>query len=275
MLSSLKKRGYIIQEQLKFFSYEYRKATNFGKIYFLPKIHKKLHNVTGLPVISNCATLTEKCLELLDYHLKPLMKKGQLYIKDSSDFIKKAQNLSLIPENANLVMADLVGLDPRIPHETGLEALREVLDKREEHTIPSIELIRMADFVLKNRYFEFKEKIKQQISGTGIGTKFAPQYASLFIDKIEAVFLETQQSQPLAWSRYIALSGHTVSKNFKLFCVDLMSSILISNLHMCQPTKAFYFLTFKLAFKTARLLQKYLHYLSAHPNHTKPSVVFS
>ena len=61
ILSSLKKRGYITEKQLKYFSYEYREATNFGKLYFLPKIHKRLHNVPGRPVISNCGTPTEKC----------------------------------------------------------------------------------------------------------------------------------------------------------------------------------------------------------------------
>ena len=61
----------------------------------------------------------------------------------------------------------------------------------------------MADFVLKNNYFEFNGQIKQQISGTAIGTKFAPPYACLFMDKIETAFLETQELQPLVWFRYI------------------------------------------------------------------------
>ena len=74
VFSSLKKRGYTTEKQLKYFSYEYRKATNFGKLYFLPKIHKRLHNVAGRPVIPNCGTHTEKCSEFLDYHLKPLMQ---------------------------------------------------------------------------------------------------------------------------------------------------------------------------------------------------------
>ena len=30
----------------------------------------------------------------------------------------------------------------------------------------------MAEFVLQNNYFKFGNKIKQQISGTTIGTKF-------------------------------------------------------------------------------------------------------
>ena len=31
----------------------------------------------------------------------------------------------------------------------------------------------MAEFVLKNNFFEFKNQIKQQIPGTAIGTKCA------------------------------------------------------------------------------------------------------
>ena len=82
-----------------------------------------------------------------------------------------------------------MGLYPSIPHEVGLKALREVLDKREQHTIPTSEPIKMADLVLKNNYFEFDGKIKQQISGTTIGTKFASPHACLFMDKIKTAFL--------------------------------------------------------------------------------------
>ena len=89
------------------------------------------------------------------------MQKGWSYIKGSGDFIKKTRNLGSIPENAILVTADVVGLYPSIPHEAGLKALREVLDKREQHTISTSELIRMADFALKNNYFEFKGQIQQ------------------------------------------------------------------------------------------------------------------
>ena len=167
-------------------------------------------------------------------------------------------NLGSIPENAVLVTADVVGLYPSIPHEEGLKALREVLDKREQHTIPTSELIRIADFVLKNNYFEFNGQVKQQIFGTAIGTKFALPYTCLFMDKTETAFLETQELQPLVWLDILTifvLSGHMVSKNFKLFFVVLMSSILTSNLLMSQAKKALNFLTLKLVLKTVRLLQ--------------------
>ena len=82
-------------------------------------------------------------------------------------------------------MADVVGLYPSIPHEGGLEALRESLEKRECIKIPTGILVKMAEFVLKNNYFEFNSAAYQQTSGTAIGTKFAPPYACIFMDQIE------------------------------------------------------------------------------------------
>ena len=61
----------------------------------------------------------------------------------------------------------------------------------------------MAQFVLQNKFFEFNNDVLQQISGTAIGTKFAPPYACIFIDQIETKFLRTQSHQPMIWFRYI------------------------------------------------------------------------
>ena len=60
----------------------------------------------------------------------------------------------------------------------------------------------MARFVLKNNLFEFDSKIKQQISGTAIGTKFAAPYACIFMDKFETDELTTQNLKPWVWLRY-------------------------------------------------------------------------
>ena len=73
MFSSLKRRGFLTEKQMKYFTYEFKKATNFGKLYLLPKIHKRLHNVPGRPVISNCGSPKEKCSEFLDHHLESIM----------------------------------------------------------------------------------------------------------------------------------------------------------------------------------------------------------
>ena len=53
---NLRQNGCITEKELKYFSYEYKKITNLGKLHLLPKIHKRLENVPGRPVISNCGT---------------------------------------------------------------------------------------------------------------------------------------------------------------------------------------------------------------------------
>ena len=97
-------------------------------MYLLPKIHKRLYNVPGRPVISNCGTPTEKVSEFLDDHLQPVMKSRKLYVKDTGDFLEKNKSLDRIPEDAFLVTADVVGLYPSISHNAGLKALHQKLE---------------------------------------------------------------------------------------------------------------------------------------------------
>ena len=127
------------------------------------------------------------------------MPKGWSYIKDCGEFIKKISNLYSIPENAILVTTDAVGLYPSTSHEVGLKALRGTLDKRDEKTIPTVELLKMGEFVIKNNYFEFRDKIKRQISRAVIGTKIAPLHARIFISDLETKFPECQHLQPFIW----------------------------------------------------------------------------
>ena len=54
IFKSLYTHKFVTEKELKYFSYDIKKITNLGKLYLLPKIHKRLHNVPERPVISNC-----------------------------------------------------------------------------------------------------------------------------------------------------------------------------------------------------------------------------
>ena len=99
---------------MKYFLYEYKNATNLGKLYLLPKIHKKLFNVPGHPIISNFGIPTEKASEFLDHHLKPVIQSSWSYIKNSGNFLRKIEEIGNLPENSILVVANVVGLYPSI-----------------------------------------------------------------------------------------------------------------------------------------------------------------
>ena len=96
MFEELKKKAVITENKKQF---NFKKATNVGKLYLLPKIHKRLSNVLGRPVISNPH---RKSFEILRSSFAPVMKEGKLYIKDTTDYLDKLKNLGEIPEDAIL-----------------------------------------------------------------------------------------------------------------------------------------------------------------------------
>ena len=61
--ASLRRKGKMTKKQLNYFTIAHKKATNLGKMYLLPKIHKNLFNVPGRPVILNFGSPREKVLE--------------------------------------------------------------------------------------------------------------------------------------------------------------------------------------------------------------------
>ena len=195
--------------------------------------------LTGMP--------PEKVSKFLDHQLKPVMQKGKWYIRDSGHFLEKIKNINTLPENAILlVTADVVGLYPSIPHQAGLSALKEALENRSVKKIPTENLIKMAEFVLKNNLFEFNNKVFQQISGTAIGTKFAPPYACIYMDRVGQEFLETQELQTLLWLRFIDdifwIWTHG-KEELKKFMEKFITLLLISGLHMSPVKKVSHFLT--------------------------------
>ena len=108
-----------------------------------------------------------------------------LTLKTLGIFWKKIKTLGFIPDNAILATADIVGLYPSIGYHASLITLKEALDKRLLKKITTHNLIKMAEIVLSNNFFEFNSGTFQKISGTAIGTKFALPYAFIYMDQVE------------------------------------------------------------------------------------------
>ena len=152
-LRGLKLDGHISENEMEYFIYQYKKVTSLGKLYILPKIYNRLYNIPGRSVISNCGATTEKVAKFLDYHFRPIMQDGWPYFNDTEDFLKKVQNMRKIPQDSILLTADVVGLYPSIPHNASLNALKVTLDCRLNKKTPIDVLVKMAEFVLTNKYF--------------------------------------------------------------------------------------------------------------------------
>ena len=132
----------------------------------LPKIHKRLQNVPGRPVISNSTYFTENISSFLDFHLKPLAQKVKSYIQDTNDFLKKITNLPPLPGDLILCPIDVVDLYPNIPHQEGLIVIRKALDTRKDKTTSTDSLIEVAECVLQNNIFEHNKSVFKQLRVT-------------------------------------------------------------------------------------------------------------
>ena len=97
----------------------------------------------------------------------------------------------------------MVGLYPSISHNEGISGIKQKLEEQPSKTIHTNDLVQLIEFVLKNNLFEFNDKVKQQISGTATGTKFALPYACTYMDKTGTDFLKTQYRQLFIWLLYI------------------------------------------------------------------------
>ena len=109
-------------------------SVNLGRFYLLPKIHKRLVNVPGRPVVSNCGTRKERISEFVDYHNNPIVKCLPSVFVDTFEFLRRLENVGYIPETAIFRTIDVVGLYPHIPHDEGLDSMRKILEEFRDKT---------------------------------------------------------------------------------------------------------------------------------------------
>ena len=290
-VSELLKLKLVSKQESEYLKWDLLHSPQYARLFLLPKIHKRLGNVPGRPVISNCGAVTEKISEFLDSKLKSLMQEGKTYLRDTNDFLCKIKSLGPIPKHAILVTADVVGLYPSIPHSDGLNALKYALNKRKHKDVPTSILIDMADFVLTNNFFEFDSEFYQQISGTAMGTKFAPPYACLFMDWLEEKFLETCEIKPWAYYRYIDdifMIWTEGTEQLEIFLNKFNSfhpaiKFTWQQTSPVQSSVEFLDVSLTLVGETIEFdlyckptdCHQYLHFNSCHPDHTKNAIIYS
>ena len=259
-----------------------------GRFYLLPKIHKRLHNVPGRPVISNSGYYTENISAFIEYHLKPIAQNVKSYIKDTNDFLNKIAKLPPLPEDLILCTIDVVGLYPNIPHDEGMIAIRQALEMREDKSISTDSLIELAECVLKNNMFEHNSLFYKQLRGTAIGTKMAPPYAIIYMSYFEEKFLEEMSLKPLVWWRYIDdifmlwQHGEEELKKF-LECLNCYHPTIKFTADYSRDK--INFLDVEVIKKDNRLItdlfikptdtHQYLHATSCHVFHSKKSIPYS
>ena len=198
LVDSMKESGYIDT-----YTHAYLLPTDkvrTQRMYFLKKLHKNPHGIR--PIVSGCSAPTERISSFLDHIIKPLVSTTPSYIKDTPHLISLLESTH-IPSNAILVTIDVSSLYTNIPQDEGTESCLEAIEAVEASHIPRNLLQQLFDIVLRCNVFSFDSQVYQQIQGTAMGTRMAPSYANLFMDRFERSFLAQEPILPLVWKRYI------------------------------------------------------------------------
>ena len=260
-----------------------------GRFYILPKIHK--HGNPGRPIVSSNAHPTERISQFVDYHLKPLVHKTTSFIKDTTHFLNKLNQLGQLPGNAILVTLDVSSLYTNIPHNEGIDACRHFLDTRDRSTstIRTETLCDLIRMILTMNVFEFNNKYYIQSHGTAMGTRMAPSYANLFLAKFETDALRSAPHQPHIWWRFIddifIIWTHTEDDlhAFITYLNNLHPTIKFTSSHSYTSIS---FLDVKVSLNQFGQVEtdlhtkptdkhQYLLHSSCHPIHTKRAIPFS
>ena len=214
----------------------------------------------------------------------------QSFIKDTTHFLNKLQQLGQLPNNAILVTLDVSSLYTNIPHNEGIDACRHFLDARNRtsSTISTETLCDLIRMILTMNNFTFHDRHYLQIHGPAMGTRMAPSYANLFLAKFETDALLRAPFQPYIWWRFIddifMIWTHSLDdlQTFTTYLNNIHPTIKFTSNHsftsipfldvsvsLCNGT-----ITTDLYTKPTDKHQ-YLLQSSCHPKHTKRAIPFS
>ena len=208
------------------------------------------------------------------------------YIKDTTHFLTLLKTIK-ITDTDLLVTIDVSSLYTNIIHEEGLEAMKQwMIENNISHQCA--EFIKLlGKLVSKNNYFEFNGEIYLQKQGTAMGTRMAPNYAIIFMHKIESELLEKSPLKPKFFKRFIDdifliwPHGEETLTEFKQMINNHHPTIKFTEEHSTTEIPFLDTLVFK---ECNKLLTKvyhkktdrkqYLHYKSSYPLNQKDTVPY-
>ena len=288
MVRKIFERGEITCDTLEFLVQDQPRTAQF---YLLPKIHKRLPNPPGRPIVSANECPTERISQFVDFFLKPFVPNIRSYLRDTSHFILEIADLGHIPRNSLLVALDVCSLYTNI---VIIEAIRCVLEFLSKYRITTQfptnqSIIELLEVTLNCNNFQFNGENFLQVGGTAMGTKVAPSLANVFMANFEEKFIYTYPKQPLFFKRFLddlviiwthgrpelnkfleyLNSCHPTIK-FTMEASETHINFLDTTLHKredgslwtdlyCKPTDS----------------HSYLHFKSAHLPHCKKSLPYS
>ena len=178
-----------------------------AELYLLNKIHSD-PPTKARPIISANGCPVERISEYVDFFLQPFVSEQHTYIKETSDFIRKVE-LITVPNNALIITLDYESMYTNIIHEEAVNAVRNTLSKTDRHSYvkgikrPSIEsFCKLVDLAVKCNNFRFNGENFYQCMRVAMGHKASPAICDIVIYCLEERILAKAGSNMFKWLRF-------------------------------------------------------------------------
>ena len=165
-----------------------------------PKVHKEGN--PGRPVVSTTDCHSTKISKYIDNQLQPHVKELKSYIKDSTNFIRKINNMEKFLTTAFLLTMDVCSFYTNIPNKEGIEAV-ETTVKRKNMGTRIISTFLSLVLTVNNSVYNCQNCL--QINGCATSTICAPSYANMGMFKERYIYplIETMYRFYLRFTDYI------------------------------------------------------------------------
>ena len=171
------------------------------RFYGRVKIHKPSKPVR--PVISAVGTALYPVSKYLARVLKPLAGETEYTIRNSSDFIRQIERVT-VSEEEELVSFDVTALYTSLPIERTLMAVRSMFEDENSQCVATPlstdQIMQLLELCLKSTFFSFRGGFYQLTDGVAMGSPVSSVVANIFMIDFERKALASAISfEPRLW----------------------------------------------------------------------------
>ena len=173
-----------------------------GLMYGLVKTHKADNPVRV--ITSGCGTAVENLSIFVEKCLFPEVLKIESRVQDTSEmlnFIDFLNDSNILTENCMLVSFDITNIFPNIDNESGLQAVKNTLEAREEQFPPTLCKIEALELCLKCNNSIFNKKHFLQNDSTAQRPHMSCSYGDIAIEQFDKKTLEYNPAV-IGWKRF-------------------------------------------------------------------------
>lgn len=173
-------------------------------LYTIPKIHKDPLRPPGRPIIIGIQSINSILGEYVDKFIQPLVPQTQAFLRDTKHLIQILDTVQIDTSSSYLLAtADVASLYMVINHDEAIQASKRALNKFGMLILKQNRFVlRCLAFGLQHNYYW--HDYYRQLTGIGMGAKYAPSVANVFMSEWEeTVIYANTPVQLVLYRRYI------------------------------------------------------------------------